>query len=216
MNFWEERWKNGQTGWHNTQVNDNLVNHHQTLFHVKNPTILVPLCGKSLDMAWLAGQGASIIGIDLVQQAIEEYCAEQNLEPEISTTESCVSYAADSQTLIHANVFDVHTKDIGTVDSIFDRAALVALPLEKREAYALHCLSLLKPGGSILLITYDSPVADDQGPPFPVRKGTVEKLYSSATECVQLDEVLMTQENDERLRNRGLAWSRADIWKITK
>ena len=117
---------------------------------------------------------------------------------------------------VHANIFDITSKTIGLVDAIYDRAALVALPPEQRERYVAHCLSLLKPGGSILLITYDAPVADDQGPPFPVRHKTIERLFANAKECVQIDEIQTTKDESERLQKRGLDWSRSDIWKITK
>ena len=216
MNFWEERWHLGQTGWHNQVVNNNLHNHADALFQTEMPTIFVPLCGKTLDMSWLAEQGAQIIGVDLVEQAIHEFFAEKNEIPECSTVHRIPRFQNDNITLFQANIFNINTNVIGHVDAIFDRAALVALPLEKRQEYAEHCLSLLKSGGTILLITYDSPVADTQGPPFPVRKGTVESLYASASKCELLAEVTMTPENDERLAKRGLDWSRSDIWKITK
>ncbi len=216
MNFWKERWQQGQTGWHNATVNQNLQKHHAVLFKTQAPTIFVPLCGKTLDMRWLADQGARIFGVDLVRQALDEYCIEQAFTPQESQTDGIPTLTTDKHTLFHGNVFDITTEQIGEVDAIFDRAALVALPLELRQGYANHCLSLLKPGGTILLITYDSPVGDDQGPPFPVRKGTVESLYSAASSCTQLDEVLMTADNDERLQKRGIDWSRADIWAICK
>lgn len=216
MNFWEERWHLGRTGWHNHTVNRNLETHANVLFQTESPTIFVPLCGKTLDMGWLASQGAQVIGVDLVEKAIQDFFSERSETPNCSIVHNIPQFKNDSITLLRANVFDVTVDVIGYVDAIFDRAALVALPLESRQDYANHCLSLLKPGGSILLITYDSPVADTQGPPFPVRKGTVESLYAHATDCELLAEVRMTPENDERLAKRGLPWSRSDIWKITK
>ncbi len=216
MNFWKERWEQGQTGWHNDTVNQNLQNHHGVLFKNPAPKIFVPLCGKTLDMRWLAEKGAHIFGVDLVRQALDEYCSEQGLPPVEHRTENLTTLTTEKHTLFHGDVFTVTVEHTGKVDAIFDRAALVALPLEMRQRYAMHCLSLLKPGGSILLITYDSPVEDEQGPPFPVRKGTVETLYSTASSCTQLDEVLMTADNDPRLQKRGIDWSRADIWEICK
>ena len=221
MNFWEKRWQNGQTGWHNSDVNENLINHSTTLLTEENPTILVPLCGKSMDMQWLTEQGASVVGVDLAAQALHEYFtdrSQQYVEGSLSglTSYSSVEATSDNLRLLHANIFDVKPTMFEGFDAIYDRAALVALLPKQREQYATHCLSLLKPGGNILLITYDSPVEDNQGPPFPVRAGTIERLFHDATECVQVDEVLMTKETNTRLQKRGLDWSRSDIWKITK
>lgn len=216
MNFWEERWHLGQTGWHNQSVNDNLQAHASTLFPTESPTIFVPLCGKTLDMGWLAEQGAQVIGVDLVEKAIHEFFTEREESPKCSIEHEIPHFKTENITLLKSDIFNVTTDVIGPIDAIFDRAALVALTLERRQDYVNHCLSLLKPGGTILLITYDSPVADIQGPPFPVRKGTVESLYTQATNCELLAEVMMKPEDDERLAKRGLAWSRSDIWKITK
>ncbi len=215
MNFWEERWSLGQTGWHNQAVNENLQRHHHVLFTEESPRILVPLCGKTLDMPWLSSQGATIVGVDLVAQALKEFINEHNLSVN-ETTDTLTHYTNDRWHLIQGNIFDTTAEQIGMVDAIFDRAALVALPLDSRTKYASHCLSLLKEGGKILLITYDSPVADNQGPPFPVRKGTVERLYAEATSCVQIDEIITHKADDQRLQKRNLDWSRADIWEITK
>ena len=216
MSFWETRWLNGQTGWHNKTVNEHLQRHQRMLWNTENPKILVPLCGKSLDLAWLNQMGSTVIGVDLVKQPLLEYFEEQGITPTVQQQNGIVSYSAIDQTLYHANIFDVGQKEIGQVDAIYDRAALVALLPKQREAYVEHCWSLLKPGGSILLITYDAPVSDDKGPPFPVRRGTVEQLFTKATKCIQIDEVTMTKEHSERLQKRGLDWSRSDIWQIIK
>lgn len=167
-------------------------------------------------MQWLSTQGASIIGVDLVEQAINEFISEHTLSLDKVATETITHYTNDQWHLIHGNIFEATVAQIGIVDAIFDRAALVALPLDTRVNYTKHCLSLLKEGGKILLITYDSPAADHQGPPFPVRKGTVERLYAEATSCVQIDEVITHKVDDERLQKRNLDWSRANIWEITK
>ena len=134
-------------------------------------------CGQSLDMAWLHQQGASIVGVDLVKQPLEQYFAAQKLTPQSEFRQDIEALTSGSQTLFHANIFDITQDVIGNVDAIYDRAALVALSPEVRESYVEHCLSLLKPGGSILLVTYDSPVADDHGPPFPSAKAQSKNSF---------------------------------------
>mgnify|MGYP000992455332 CR=1 FL=1 len=61
--FWLERWRNGQIGFHNSEVNGMLLRHHAQLGAAAR--VLVPLCGKSLDMGWLAAQGHEVVGIEL-------------------------------------------------------------------------------------------------------------------------------------------------------
>src|SRR5262245_668901 len=61
QHFWDERWRAGQTGFHLSEVNPNLVRHHERLGPA-NPRsrVLVPLCGKSIDLAWLAARGHDV------------------------------------------------------------------------------------------------------------------------------------------------------------
>jgi thiopurine S-methyltransferase len=43
--------------------------------------VLVPLCGKSLDLAWLAGQGYRVLGVEL-SRAVEDFFREHGLDAE--------------------------------------------------------------------------------------------------------------------------------------
>ena len=61
--FWLERWEMNQIGFHKDQFNQNLLNHYSDLSLKEDDHILVPLCGKSLDMIWLAKQGLKVTGI---------------------------------------------------------------------------------------------------------------------------------------------------------
>ena len=55
--FWHNRWENDLIGFHQQQVNPYLQQHWPALGIAPGARVLVPLCGKSLDMAWLAAQG---------------------------------------------------------------------------------------------------------------------------------------------------------------
>src|SRR5437868_13465864 len=89
--FWHERWQQGQIGFHLGRVNPNLERHHRVL--TTNPTasptasprarVLVPLCGKSLDMVWLAQQGQRVVGVELSPLAVQAFWDERQLVPEI-------------------------------------------------------------------------------------------------------------------------------------
>ena len=50
MTFWHDRWKNQLTGWHRAEYNDLMVKHWPSLNAPDHSEVLVPLCGKSLDM----------------------------------------------------------------------------------------------------------------------------------------------------------------------
>ena len=202
MNFWESRWKNGQTGWHNSVINEHLHTHHQVLFQEDNPKVLVPLCGQSLDMAWLHQQGASI-GVDLVKQPLEGIrCAK--------VTPWRVPSGYWSPHLRQSNI--VSRKYIisprWSADAIYDSCWLRYLRKSANPMLAL--LSLLNPVVDIIDHLW---FPRRPRPSISRGKGTIEKLFSGVQECIQLDEVRTTKEESERLQKRNLDWSRSVIWK---
>ena len=55
--FWQERWQRAETGFHQPSANDRLLKYWPALNIERGGQVFVPLCGKSLDMAWLADEG---------------------------------------------------------------------------------------------------------------------------------------------------------------
>jgi thiopurine S-methyltransferase len=72
-NFWHDMWATGVMGFHQAEMNAFLTRHWQKLGFRGDETILVPLCGKSLDMLWLAKQGHTVLGVELSQKALDEF-----------------------------------------------------------------------------------------------------------------------------------------------
>ena len=83
--FWHERWQKKETGFHQPAVNDLLQLYWPRLGLEAGSEVFVPLCGRSLDMVWLADQGHRVIGAELSQIAIDEFFAERGLTPATST-----------------------------------------------------------------------------------------------------------------------------------
>ena len=78
-NFWHERWQSNQLGFHQDATNQRLMTYWPQLALAAGSTVLVPLCGKSLDMAWLAAQGHKVLGIELSQIAVDAFFSENKL-----------------------------------------------------------------------------------------------------------------------------------------
>ena len=70
MDFWHRRLQSQEIGWHRKIYNDLLVKHWPKINAVERSNVLVPLCGKSLDMLWLAEQGYTIVGLEMVKHAV--------------------------------------------------------------------------------------------------------------------------------------------------
>jgi thiopurine S-methyltransferase len=79
--FWEQKWAEGATAFHRGAVSPALERHARTYFP-PGSTVLVPLCGKSHDLAWLAAQGFEVHGVEFVEQAAREFFAGHGIEPE--------------------------------------------------------------------------------------------------------------------------------------
>ena len=73
MAFWEGRWATDQIGWHRAVHNDMMVEHWPAIGAPEGCEVLVPLCGKTLDMHWLAEQGHAVVGLELVEQGVKAF-----------------------------------------------------------------------------------------------------------------------------------------------
>jgi len=89
---WKQRWNTGQVGFHLDEVHPLLLK-HLTLLLPLEPTlplqksVLVPLCGKTLDLTYLAVSGHRVFGIEVSPLAGEQYFSESRL-PRTSTSSS--------------------------------------------------------------------------------------------------------------------------------
>lgn len=158
---WEERWREGRTGWHEESGNAGLKRH----WRASGREVLVPLCGKSVDLLWIAGQGNRVVGVELSPIAVETFFDENELDFTVSNAGDLRRFdARDRDITIYCGDFFSLTSI--RCDAHYDRGALVALPGDIRPAYAAHVSSLLSKNAEQLLITleYDATIAS--GPPF--------------------------------------------------
>ena len=79
--FWQTRWQEGRIGFNQSEVNPFLIKHFSALKLPVGNRVLVPLCGKSIDMLWLSAQGYDVVGVELVETAVQAFFAEQNMYP---------------------------------------------------------------------------------------------------------------------------------------
>ena len=78
--YWQKRWSQNEIGWQRDAVHKFLVKYVDELTDYRsNLRVFVPLCGKSLDMLWLADQGHHVVGVDFVKHPIESFFEENNL-----------------------------------------------------------------------------------------------------------------------------------------
>jgi thiopurine S-methyltransferase len=176
--FWLERWREGRTHFHQTRVTPPLERFWPTLRFAPGSRILVPLCGKSLDMLWLAQRDLRVLGVELSQLAVEQFFDEHGLTPQVRHSGAGEHYVAENIEIIRGDIFDVDADTLRACVGVFDRAALVALPREMREPYVRHVYGQLSHQYQGLLITLDYPQEQMDGPPFSVDDEEVQALYT--------------------------------------
>lgn len=207
LEFWRERWQQGQIGFHQTDYNPYLTKHWPTLmFHGKG-SVFVPLCGKSRDMLWLREQGHSVIGIEGSEIAIADFIREAGGRWTVQQQGPFLAHITPGITLLQGDFFDLTSDNLATVRAVYDRAAMVAFPYELRCRYQQHLIEILSPTTKILLITmeYDSNLMS--GPPFAVMVDEVNNVFGKAFAIEDLGQVEVL-ELSPRFQERGLTWLR--------
>ncbi|NIE73844.1 thiopurine S-methyltransferase [Pantoea sp. Ap-967] len=176
--FWQKRWANNQIGFHRTDVNPFLQAHWPTLGLAAGSRVLVPLCGKSLDMAWLAEQGHRVVGVELSRLAVEDFFREQGLQPEVAQQGAFEVWRSGAIEVWCGDFFALRAEDLADCQGLYDRAAVIALPLEMRGRYMAHLAKVLPAGckGVLLTMVYDQQLVD--GPPFSVSDDEVRAGYA--------------------------------------
>ena len=194
--FWQQRWQEGRIGFHKSDVNPELIKYFSNLALPIGSRVLVPLCGKSIDMVWLACAGYDVVGIELVESAVQAFFAEQNITPTITELTSTADkstlkryqgqLAGQTITLWAADIFALSTIDIGDIDAVYDRAALIALPANMRADYSRHIVKLSNNAPQLLItLNYDQSKKD--GPPFSITQQQLHQYYSADYKIVELE-----------------------------
>jgi thiopurine S-methyltransferase len=186
--FWHRKWEANEIGFHEGEANRLLVKYFNALSLAEGHRVFVPLCGKTLDIAWLLSNGFRVAGAELVESAIEQLFSDLGIEPEISEVGEVKRYSAKNIDIFVGDIFAVSSEILGSVDAIYDRAALVALPEEIRRRYTGHLMDI-SDGTPQLLLTfeYDQSVMD--GPPFSISNEEVIQHYGDRYELTLMESI---------------------------
>ncbi len=216
--FWHERWKLGQTGFHQDAVHDDLVQHANWLLGGGPKRLLVPLCGKSRDLHWAGAQGHRVTGVELSPVAARAMYQEQGLPFDESSVGPFGRVGSTDVSVLTGDVFalqpDILRSTLGDLpDRLWDRAALVALRPDQRPRYLQALRRVLAPGARVLLnsLVYDPTLHD--GPPWSVDEPEVRALWEDAQ--VDLVDRVDVLEQEPRWKERGHQWFRRDLYHIT-
>ena len=171
---WNTAWKEGPFPWHEEQVNNMLQKHIHDLTEGKpDLCIFVPLCGKTVDLLWLANKGYSVVGAECSRDAIVSFFQESGLEfttdaINIAPNGGYVHRAKEKDiTIFECDIFYLTSDVVGRkVDGVWGRATISALEGEPlRRKYVNVISSLLAPNGRWMVDTFDFDPNDNPNGP---------------------------------------------------
>jgi thiopurine S-methyltransferase len=182
--FWLQKWKQGEIGFHKSEVNALLIKHFDRLFVGHGSRIFLPLCGKTLDIAWLLRHGHRVVGAELSSVAIDDLFTELGIKPQRSQVGKLTLYSADNIDVFVGDIFNLSADILAAVDAIYDRAALVALSADQRRQYAAHLVTITHAAPQ-LLSCFEYEQQQMEGPPFSIDEAEV-KLHYGTTYVLQV------------------------------
>lgn len=176
--FWLQTWKNDDLGFHRSKTNPALVKSFNKLSVPKKSRVFLPLCGKTRDIDWLLAEDYDVAGAELSATAVKQLFDRLKMDPTITQMGDIERYSAKNIDIFVGNIFDLSGDILGSIDAIYDRAALVALPHKMRKQYTAHLKELTKEAPQLLMtFEYDQTVME--GPPFSISPAELNQHYGN-------------------------------------
>lgn len=213
--FWHARWQANEIGFHQADINPHLQAYWPELRAAPQGRVFVPLCGKSRDMLWLAGEGQRVLGVEISPIAAQAFFTENRLPPVSTLKPPFTEHRSGEITLLQGDFFALTPAHVEAVSAVYDRASLIALPPELRARYAAHMAALLRQSVPVLLVTLDYPQQEMDGPPFAVTGDEVDKLFGAHFEITSLGGQDILAENP-RFQARGLTRLNERVYRLVR
>ncbi|PAU95144.1 hypothetical protein CK503_02795 [Aliifodinibius salipaludis] len=204
ISYWQSRWRKGNTGWHMDTVYPPLPTLWSRLGIKSDARVLVPLCGKSLDLLWLAKHSETVTGVDVSPKALHQVMQQHN-EPFVQdSSHGFTIYRSDSLELWEGDFVKLPVTQIPPQDLIYDKASIIALPPEQRPHHAKKIIDLCNTDTQILIQTFEYNQSEMNGPPFSVDEQELQKLFGNQFELVCMREQSKLEEL-QQFKRRGLS-----------
>ncbi|XP_029023920.1 probable thiopurine S-methyltransferase isoform X2 [Betta splendens] len=192
---WEERWQENRIGFHQPHIHKLLEKNVDQLFAGRTGVCcFFPLCGKALDMKWVADLGHSVVGVEISEKAIRQFFEENKLayreEPVPAIPGAKVFKSSEKNiTLYQCDLYSFSSSFEGKFGAIWDRGSLVAINPGDREKYASLIISLMAKDCRYLLDTFLYNPELFKGPPFLVPNEQVHSLFGESCDIELLQSV---------------------------
>lgn len=204
LSYWISRWNRGKTGFHMKNGYPGLERNWQRLNLTTVPVVLVPLAGKSPDIMWLSEKSKKVIAVEISEIAIEQFFADNKLNKTIERYAGFDVYSAGNISFWCGDLMKLPRKTLPSIDLIYDKGSIVALPPDRRTNYIKKLISLCSPDTNILMHLISYPGQSMPGPPFSVTTEDIERGFGHLFMIQQLEQAELNLNNYEKFRQRGL------------
>ncbi len=201
---WKDAWAKGRTAFHEGKPNELLAKYVDALTGGKSAiTIFVPLCGKTVDMKWLYDRGHSVVGIEVADQAIEEFFTESKLEftkEKVDKVDGTLYKSSDGRIRLYACDFYKFSSEVENgMQGIWDRASLVAINKKDREKYMNILRSVTSKDCRYLLEVFDYDPTVINGPPHTIPDTVLSQIIGDTLSFKFLDERKLNEDEGVRV-----------------
>ncbi len=204
LSYWQSRWRKDNIGFHMAEGYPGLKKYWDHLNIADHPVVLVPLCGKSIDMIWLEEQGATVIGVEISEKGILDFMNENDREFKTSTFEDFIIYQTGNIQLWCGDFMKLPKHKLPKINLIFDKAALVALPPKMRPPYLYKLKELAGPSTKILLHHFEYSQDQMPGPPFSVSEQEIGDALKLSFTFSKFESNTIKPETFPKFQRRGL------------
>lgn len=182
--LWLQTWRDKQIDFHQTSVNQLLTRFWPSLHLPRASRVFVPLCGKSLDMLWLAQQGHDVIGVELSPVAVRAFFKDNRLQAKKCRVGGFTLWRHGRISILCGDYFALNKTDLGRIDTVYDRAALTALPEELRGQYVAQLQNIVPETATVFLLTTEDAAEDET---LAQALGVDEEVKALYSTCFDID-----------------------------
>lgn len=199
--FWLDRWQSQRIGFHRQELNPHLLAWWSELNLAPQSRIAVPLCGKSVDLHWLAERHPTT-GIEWAAPAVDAFWSENQQMPIHDTIGPFKRSRLGQLMVLCGDFFALSSEHIHRFHGWYDRASFIALPPELRPRYVETLRRILEPGARGLMVTIEYKSSTAQGPPFSISPSMVAETLGDGFSIRPIAEQSMDAVGG--LRDRGV------------
>jgi SAM-dependent methyltransferase len=170
--FWEARYALGEDGWELGGPTPSFVSLLAGDEAGPPGRLAVPGCGRGHDAILFARHGFDVTGFDFARPAIEAATA---LAARAGVADRCRFEGRD--------LFELPQRYPEAFDAVLEYTCFCAIDPSRRPEYVEAMAAVLRPEGRLIALFYPLREGTD-GPPFPVARAEIDRLFGLRFELV--------------------------------